>query len=63
MEIQKIVVTKSYAFPHILGCSSSYMTLQPLLSEFLIPEENLIFFFISVLWLWEDNISDISTKQ
>jgi hypothetical protein len=26
------------------------MTLQPLLSEFLIYEENLIFFFISVLY-------------
>ncbi len=38
------------AFPHILGSPSSYMycmTLQLLHSEFLIYEENLIFFFIS----------------
>jgi hypothetical protein len=33
---------------HILGSPSSYMTLQLLHSEFLIYEENLIFFFISV---------------
>ncbi len=39
-----------WAFPQILGRPSSYMTLQLLHSEFfLIYEENLIFFFISVL--------------
>jgi hypothetical protein len=38
-----------YAFPHILGSPSSYMTLQLLHSDFLIYEENLIFFFISVV--------------
>jgi hypothetical protein len=32
------------AFPHILGISSSYMTLQLLHSEFPLYEENLIFF-------------------
>jgi hypothetical protein len=37
------------AFPHTLGNPSSYMTLQLLLLNFLICEENLIFFFISEL--------------
>ncbi len=38
-----------WAFPHILGSPSLYMTLQLLHSEFLIYEENPIFFFISVV--------------
>jgi hypothetical protein len=38
------------AFPHKLGRPSQYMTLQLLFSEFLIYEENLIFFFTSVPW-------------
>ncbi len=38
------------AFPHILGSPSSYMTLQPILSEFpyVLYEENFVFFFVSV---------------
>jgi hypothetical protein len=38
-----------FAFPHILGSSSSYMTLQLLHSEFayMYMRENFIFFFIS----------------
>jgi hypothetical protein len=34
-----------YAFPHILGNPSSYMTLQLLHSDSLIYEENFLFFF------------------
>jgi hypothetical protein len=54
-EIQDGAVAKSYmsphiwgnicAFPHILGSPSSFMTLTTL--NFLIYEENVIFFFIS----------------
>jgi hypothetical protein len=36
------------AFPHILGSPSSYLTFQLLHFDFLIYEENLIFFFSSV---------------
>jgi hypothetical protein len=35
------------AFPHILGSPSSCMTLRPIHLNFLIYEENFVFFFIS----------------
>jgi hypothetical protein len=35
-------------FPHILGSPSSYMTLQPIPSEFPYICENIVLFFISV---------------
>jgi hypothetical protein len=33
------------AFPHILGSPSSYMTLHPIPSDFLIKEENFVLFY------------------
>jgi hypothetical protein len=52
-EIQNGAVAKSYMtnglLIYVLGRPSSYMTLQLLHTEFPLYEENLFFFFISVL--------------
>jgi hypothetical protein len=47
-------MTKYLAFSQILGSPSSYITLQPLPSEFpyTVHEENFILFFICVYYMY-----------